>query len=47
MRDVQQRDVGLFIVSAYAPVGNADEQVWDDYFQNLSDCIARKPKMIF
>ena len=43
MRDVQQRDVGLFIVSAYAPVGNADEQVWDDYFQNLSDCIARKP----
>ena len=42
MRDVQQRDVGLFVVSAYAPVGNADEQVWDDYFENLSECIARK-----
>lgn len=43
LQDSQNRDVGLFLVSAYAPVGNADELIWDEYFENLDHCIARKP----
>ena len=43
LKDPHNRDVGLFLVSAYAPVRNADERVWDDYFNNLDRCIARKP----
>ena len=43
LRDIQKRDVGVYLVSAYAPVGNADDQVWDEYFDSLDSCIARKP----
>ena len=43
LKDSQNRDVGLFLVSAYAPVGNADEHLWDEYLENLDRCIARKP----
>ena len=34
----------MFLVSAYAPVGTADNNVWDDFFANLSRCIARKQR---
>ena len=44
LQDIQKRDVGLFLVSAYAPIGTADEEVWDDFFANLNQCIARKPR---
>ena len=44
LRDVRERDVGVYLVSAYAPVGNADDQVWDEHFDNLDSCIARKPQ---
>ena len=43
MQDSQKRDVGLFLVSAYAPVGTADEQLWDEYLENVDRCISRKP----
>ena len=43
MQDSQKRDVGLFLVSAYAPVGTADEQQWDEYLENVDRCISRKP----
>ena len=36
------RDVGVILISAHAPIGNAAEDDWDDYFEQLSSCIARK-----
>ena len=44
LRDIQKRDVGLYLVSAYELVGNADDQVWNEYFDSLDSCIARKPR---
>ena len=43
IKDCQRRDVGLFFISAYAPVGVADQKLWEDFFNNLEQCIARKP----
>ena len=42
VRDNQGRDVHLFLVSGYAPVGAADNSIWEEYFQNLDECISRK-----
>ena len=42
VRDTQGRDLYLFLLSAYAPVGNADQSIWDEYLTNLSHCISRK-----
>ena len=36
------RDVAVFLMSAYAPVGNAPNNVWDEYLENLTSCINRK-----
>ena len=44
MKDHQKRDVGVFIVSAYAPVGNASENDWNNFFDQLRICISRKKK---
>ena len=32
VQDMEQRDIGLFLVSAYAPVGVADSNVWEEFF---------------
>ena len=42
VKDDRNRDVGIFLVSAYAPVGRADQSLWDDYMENLDTCISRK-----
>ena len=42
VRDTQGRDLYLFLISAYAPVGNADQLIWDQYLTNLQTCIAEK-----
>ena len=44
VNDAKKRSVGLFLVSAYAPVGNADQSEWDAYFDLLNVCVARKHK---
>ena len=44
VQDIEKRDVGVFLVSAYAPIGVADNNVWDDFFANLDRCIARKQR---
>ena len=44
LKDHQKRDVGVFIVSAYAPVGNANESIWNDFLDRLTICISRKHK---
>ena len=44
VRDTQGRDLYLFLISAYAPVGNADQSVWDEYLTNLNNCISKKQR---
>lgn len=36
------REFGLFLVSAYAPIGCAPPEKWDAFFAGLDVCIARK-----
>ena len=42
LRDSCNKDVGVFIISAYAPVGTEDDDVWNSFFEKLDQCIARK-----
>ena len=42
VKDERERDVGLFLISAYCPVGNADQDQWEVFFERLRSCISRK-----
>ena len=42
MRDKEGKDIGIFLVSAYAPIGIADENLWENFFNSLDTCVARK-----
>ena len=42
LKDHQNRDIGVFLISAYAPVGNASDDVWNIYLDQLDECIAKK-----
>ena len=42
MKDNKNNDVGLFLISAYAPVGSAKQPLWDDFIETLELCISRK-----
>lgn len=42
LKDHENRDIGVFLVSTYAPVGNASDDEWDLYFDQLSSCISKK-----
>ena len=42
LSDSSKKDVGIFLISAYAPVGNAPDVIWNDFFDKLSTCISRK-----
>ena len=42
VRDLFNNDVGVFLVSAYAPVSSETDQVWEQYYDQLDACIARK-----
>ena len=44
VKDDLNKDVGVYLVSAYAPVGNAKQHLWDDFFERLELCIKRKRK---
>jgi len=33
---------GIFLISAYAPVGVADENIWEDFLTKLDTCISKK-----
>lgn len=41
-KDKHNRDVAVFLISAYAPVGSAPNDEWDEYLENLLTCINRK-----
>ena len=32
----------LYLVTAYAPVGNVDQSIWEEYLRNLDNCINQK-----
>ena len=40
--DCKNNEVGLYIISAYAPVGNDDDVIWEQYLTDLNQCISRK-----
>ena len=42
MKDFEERDVGVFLISAYAPDSGKSEEVWTEYIDQLEDCISRK-----
>ena len=44
VKDLTNRDIGIYLVSAYAPIGNADQRTWDNFLANLEKCIDNKPK---
>jgi len=37
----EKRDIGIFLISSYAPIGNAPDDEWDSYFEQLTRCISR------
>ena len=44
LKDESNKDIRVYLVSAYAPVGNAKQHLWDNFFQRLELCINRKRK---
>ena len=42
LEDRQKKTVGLFLVSAYKPVGVADETQWDVFLNDLEECVSKK-----
>ena len=42
LKDQQNRDIGVFLISAYAPVGNASDDVSNIYLDQLDKYIAKK-----
>lgn len=42
LRDEANRDVGVFLVSAYAPVSSEPDNIWDEYYDQLDTCIQRR-----
>ena len=41
-QDQKNNTTGIFLISAYAPVGVADKNVWEDFLNNLDQCISNK-----
>ena len=42
MKDYEDRDVGLLLISAYAPDSSHPDEVWDEFIEKLEVCIQRK-----
>ena len=42
MKDEKGKELGIFLVAAYAPVGTDKQEKWDDFFAVLDKCILRK-----
>ena len=42
MKDIHDKDIGLYLVSAYAPIATADELQWENFFNDLDACYAKK-----
>ncbi|XP_066923905.1 uncharacterized protein [Clytia hemisphaerica] len=47
LTDRHANDVGVFVISSYAPIGMASDIEWENFFDGLDDCISKKkPKDI-
>lgn len=44
LKDIGNKDVSVFLLSAYAPVTNAPDNVWNEYLEKLIICIKQKCK---
>ena len=42
LKNRQHRDVGTFLIFAYATVDKAPKNEWEDYFNKLTTCLQRK-----
>ena len=42
LQDSRNKDLPLYLISAYAPVSNASEAIWESYYDELEECIQRK-----
>ena len=42
VNDYMKNEVGLFLISAYAPIGYADQKLWDNFIEKLEVCKSRK-----
>ena len=42
MKDSEERDVGVLLISAYAPDSSKSEEDWLNYLDQLDSCIQRK-----
>ena len=42
LKDDTNRDVAVFLLSAYAPVSSAPDSVRDEYYDQLDECMQRK-----
>ena len=47
LKDNRNKNIDIFLVSAYAPIGVADALLWDTFLQNLENCMnSKRPKDI-
>ena len=37
-----KNEVGLFLITAFAPIGSANKKLWDNFIEKLETCISRK-----
>lgn len=42
MKDTKGNDIGIYLMSAYSPIGSAPDDVWEDYLENFITCLERK-----
>jgi len=42
LQDCRNKDIGVFLVSAFAPVGVAEDLLWENFFNELDECTAKK-----
>jgi len=42
VKDDRQQEIGLYLVSAYAPVGVADQNYWDEFIEKVDLCVSKK-----
>ena len=42
VKDAQGKNIHIFLVSAYAPIGKSEETVWNDFFDSLNTVLSRK-----
>ena len=42
VKNNRNNDVGMFLISAYAPIGRAKQYLWDNFIEMLEKCVRRK-----